>query len=589
MIMSALSACADSAPVPDPAFRVSGNWFIPPSFHGNAWSQGGDGTHLPFVYEPLFLYQPADKRYLPLLGLSATVSPDRRRFTVKLRQAKWHDGEPFTSEDVKSSFLLYWLQGWGGSLTSIETPDPQTVIFNWRYPYSAIEERQMRVQRIQAPMHLFQDWVEPAKQLLAERLKIADLPEGEANNTRYEALLVKKSELLQKAYAYRPEKPIGTNAYQIDKVTASEMVLKRYAQSWHPHVSVPEVRILRGSTNDVMWAYLLGGDVDASHAATPPDVAAQMKALNPRLRQMNLPDYLNFGYVLNRRNPPLSDPTFREAFAILLDRDRIRRIAAYDSLTSDDYHLPLMQQDAPEWMTPDFLAQLKRYPHDPKRAESLLQTAGYTRNEQGQWLMPDGQPIRLEIAVIAGYSDWVLASESAAAQLTRFGLPAQVRTYDSALYFQQLRGGGFQIAAAFGIDYKMYTHPGVSLDRLFAKAGQLSKAAGLPERLTSQFGESDLQHDVETVMSGANPVKSKLATQRLLWLANHELPFVAMYEKKIGVFVQEGERVQNWPPASDPVWSLTAMGLDATYAYLLSSGRLQAVPQANNKLAEMTP
>lgn len=579
LLAAALTSCAGQAQAPDPAFRVSGNWFIPPSFHGNAWSQGGDGTHLPFVYEPLFLYQPADKRYIPLLGLSATVSPDRMTFKVKLRQARWHDDTPFSSADVKTSFLTYWLQGWGGSLASIETPDPETVVFKWRHPYSAIEERQMRVQRIQAPHHLFKSWSGPAETLLSKQQEISKLAPGPERSKREEALLVQKSELLQKAYTFRPESPVGTNAYRIAKVTASEMVLERFPRSWHPKVSVPEVRILRGSTNDVMWAYLLGGDVDASHAATPPDVAAQMKALNPRLRQMNLPDYLNFGYVLNRRKAPLNEPNFREAFAILLDRDRIRRIAAYDSLTSDDYHLPLMQSDTGEWLKPPFLSGLKRYHHDPQLAEALLLKSGYTRNVQGQWLLPDGQPIRLEIAVIAGYSDWVLASESASAQLTRFGLPTQVRTYDSALYFQQLRGGSFQIAAAFGIDYKMYTHPGVSLDRLFSKAGQLSKAAGLPERLNSPQGLSDLQTDVETVMSGARPTKVHAAMSRLLWLANHELPFVAMYEKKIGVFVQEGERVKNWPPPEDPVWSLTSMGLDATYAYLLSSGRLQAVEQ----------
>lgn len=579
LLSGMLSACQLTQAASVPAFRCAGNWFLPPSFHGNAWSQGGDGSHLPFVYEPLFLYEPADKRYLPQLGLSASIDPERLRLTVKLRpEARWHDGTPFSSADVKSSYLLYWLQGWGGSLDEIKTPDKHTVVFNWRHPFNPIEERQMLVQRIQAPAHLFKKWARGAERLLAENRRSAAMPRNPQRERDYEALLVKKSDLLQQAFGFRPEMPIGTNAYRVDQVTASEMVLKRYPHSWHKNVSVPEVRLLRASTNDVMWAYLLGGDVDASHAATPPDVAEQMRKLNPRLRQLNLPDYINFGYTLNRHQAPLNDAHFREALALLLDRDRVRRIASFYSLTSDDRHLPLMQADSAEWMPQGLAAQLKHYPYHPRQAEALLSGQGYRRDPEGHWLRPDGQPIHFEIAVINGYSDWVLASESVAAQLTKFGIPTQVRTYDSALYFQQLRAANFQIAAAFGTDYKMYTHPAISLDRFFAKAGVLTKAAGLPERLPGPDGKPfELQRAVEDVMSNHDPPQAQRSLKNLLWLANHELPFLSVFEKKIGVFVQEGERVANWPDPQDPVWSLTAMGLDATYAYLLSSGRLKLV------------
>ncbi len=575
-----LAACQHSAVQTETAFRCSGSWFIPPSFHGNAWSQGGDGTHLHFVYEPLFLYQAADRRYLPQLGTAYSISADRRQLTVKLRPtARWHDDTPFRSIDVKSSFLIYWLQGWGGALERIDTPDEQTVVFVWQRPFNPVEERQMLGQRIQAPAHLFSKWADTAEKLLARspRRRLGQEPTS-AQQKAFEQLLLDKNEQLQLAYAFRPEKPIGTNAYQVSQITASEMVLKRYPRSWHTAVKVPEVRILRGSTNDVMWAYLLGGDVDASHAATPPDVAEQMRKLNPHLKQLNLPDYLNFGYVLNLRQAPFKQLAFRQALAHLIDRDRLRQIASYYSLTSDDRHLPLMAHDAQDWLSPALENTLQHYPHDLQKAEKLLNEAGFKRNAEQNWLSPDGTPLQFEIAVIAGYSDWILASESLASQLTRFGIPAQVRTYDSALYHQLIRNGEFQMAAAFGLDYKVYTQPAFSMDRLFARNGFLSKAAGLPERLPGPAGRAiDLQKSVETLMDNADPQVYRPALNDLLWLANQQLHFLAIYEKRIGVFVQEGERIRNWPAADDPVWSLTAQGLDVTYAYLLSSGRLEPV------------
>jgi peptide/nickel transport system substrate-binding protein len=576
-LCSLLVACQSTKTVQPSAFRCSGSWFIPPSFHGNPWSQGGDGTHLAFVYEPLFLYLPDSQTYLPQLGLSYQSSG--QRLSIQLRpEARWHDGTPFTAQDVKSSFLLYWLQGWGGRLKSIETPDAHTIHFEWHEPVGPLEMRQVLGRRIQAPAHLFGQWSGPAEKLLqAMQQKLgATRHYSPSQQTFYEDLLLKKSDLLQAAYALRPDKVIGTNAYRVSKVTSSELVLDRYPASWHTQARVEQVRILRGSTNDVMWAYLLGGDIDASHATTPPDVAHQIQRLNPRVKLFHLPDFADFGFVFNFRKPPLQDQAFRQALARMLDRDRLRMVGSYYSLTSDDQQLPLMQSDAARWVSPDLKADLLSYAYDPEAASKQLVTAGYQRNPKGQWLTPDGQPISLEIAVIAGYSDWVLASEAVAAELTHLGIPTQVRTYDAALYHQLLRQGSFDMAAAFGFEYRQLMHPGVSLDRLFSQGGYLGLAAGLPSRMKGPNGKAvTLQQQVETVVGSADPQAVKKSAETLLWLANHELPFLSIYEKRISVFALEGERVKGWPAPNDPIWSLSSTSIDTVYAYLLSSGQLQ--------------
>ncbi|PKL78828.1 MAG: hypothetical protein CVV27_02755 [Candidatus Melainabacteria bacterium HGW-Melainabacteria-1] len=576
LLSGLLPACQQAKPAPPSAFRCSGGWFIPPSFHGNPWSQGGDGTHLAFVYEPLFAYLPATGNYQPQLGLSYQIIG--RRLTIRLRpEARWHDGRRFSAQDVKSSFLLYWLQGWGGRLKAIETPDATTVSFEWHEPVGPLEIRQVLGRRIQAPAHVFGQWSRPAERLLTQAVQALGPARrySPAQQKYMEALLLKKSELLQQVYAMRSERPIGTNAYQVAKVSASELVLERYRQSWHRQAEVEQVRILRSSTNDVMWAYLLGGDIDASHASTPPDVASQIQRLNPRVKLLQLPDYADFGFVFNFRRSPLGDRVFRHALARMLDRDRLRQVASYVSLTSDAYQLPLMQRDAAKWVSPALKASLLSYAYQPEQAQAELLAAGYRRSPAGQWLQPDGTPIVLEIAAISGYSDWILASEAAAAELSRFGIPSRVRTFDAALYQQLLRQGEFDLAAAFGFDYKQLIHPGVSLDRLFSPAGYLGKPIGLPLRLPGPDGRLiDLPVSIDTVVNSADPAAVKARVEPLLWLANRELPFLSIYEKRISVFALEGERVRGWPATDDPIWSLSATSIDTVYAYLLSSGRL---------------
>ncbi|HEY9843263.1 MAG TPA: ABC transporter substrate-binding protein, partial [Candidatus Obscuribacterales bacterium] len=482
----------------------------------------------------------------------------------------------FRSEDVKSSFLIYWLQGWGGRLKRIETPDAHTVSFEWYEPAGPLEIRQVLGRRIQAPAHLFGQWSHPAERLLQQANQILGPTHRytPAQQRFFENMLSQKSDLLQQAYALRSERPIGTNAYRVSKVTASELVLDRDPTSWHK-ARIDQVRILRSSTNDVMWAYLLGGDIDASHATTPPDVAHQIQTLNPRVRLIQLPDYADFGFAFNFRRPPLGDRVFRQALARLLDRDRLRQVASYYSATSDPYQLPLMQRYASRWLTPGLRASLLSYTYQPDLAGKQLTASGYRRNPDGQWLMPDGKPIALEISAIAGYSDWILASEAAAAELTRYGIPTRVRTFDAALYQQLLRQGSFDLAAAFGFDYKQLIHPGVSLDRLFSPAGYLGKPIGLPPRLRGPDGKLvELPRSINTLVNSADPVAVKAQAQTLFWLANHELPFLSIYEKRISVFALEGERVRGWPAADDPIWSLSSTSIDTVYAYLLSSGKL---------------
>ena len=93
------------------------------------------------IYESLLEYEGAGLKSRPGLAESWTVSPDRLTYTFKLRQGvTWHDGKPFTSEDVKFSIEKvvkpYHSRGrtYFGEVEAIETPDARTVVFNLKKP-----------------------------------------------------------------------------------------------------------------------------------------------------------------------------------------------------------------------------------------------------------------------------------------------------------------------------------------------------------------------------------------------------------------------------------------------------------------------
>ncbi len=93
------------------------------------------------MYESLLEYEEAGMKPKPGLAESWTVSKDQKTYTFKLRQGvTWHDGKPFTSEDVKFTIekvvTPFHSRGrtYFGEVAAIETPDAFTVIFKLNQP-----------------------------------------------------------------------------------------------------------------------------------------------------------------------------------------------------------------------------------------------------------------------------------------------------------------------------------------------------------------------------------------------------------------------------------------------------------------------
>jgi peptide/nickel transport system substrate-binding protein len=82
------------------------------------------------------------------LAESWTVSADKRTYIFKLRQnVLFHDGSPLTSADVKASYeriihppqgVLSVRQADYAAVTSIDTPDPATLVFHLQWPDAAM-------------------------------------------------------------------------------------------------------------------------------------------------------------------------------------------------------------------------------------------------------------------------------------------------------------------------------------------------------------------------------------------------------------------------------------------------------------------
>ena len=134
----------------------------PPTLAGYLSTSGPIGQVTSKVYEGLLEYD-FNLKPIPGLAQSWNVSADGKTITFTLQKGvKFHDGQPFTSADVKFSILevLKKVHPRGAAtfreLTEIDTPDAQTVIFRLAAPAPYLMMALSGYESPMLPKHLFE-------------------------------------------------------------------------------------------------------------------------------------------------------------------------------------------------------------------------------------------------------------------------------------------------------------------------------------------------------------------------------------------------------------------------------------------------
>ena len=288
---------------------------------------------------------------VPELAESWEISDDGTVYTFKLREGvTWHDGEPFTSADVKFSFEEALLQfhsrtkaGLENVIESIETPDELTVVFNLTQPYGPMLQRLDVVEASIIPRHIYEG---------------KEIQNDPANLT-----------------------PVGTGPFRfVEYVPGERIVLERnpdYFRAGKPYLDQVIFQIIPDAATALLA--LEQGEVDYL-GSVPGSEIERLQAM-PELTLV--PGFGGSGGSLcqNTLIPDLTEPPFdqlevRQAFYHALDRQFIldRVYFGQGSVSTG----PLSSQM--QWAyTPD----VTEYAHDPARAEELLEAAGYPAGADG--------------------------------------------------------------------------------------------------------------------------------------------------------------------------------------------------------------
>jgi len=538
--------------------------------------------------------RPGKNQYYPELAASWTLG--KHSITFHLRpDATWQNGDPFTSKDVLTSFLVAgadYNSVWA-ALTSISTPDAHTVVAKlqpWAVPQNAL-------------LHLFQVWIVPDSQYGSF------VPAGFADNlTRYwktynilhpttasinaagnsaagNVIGAASSKLVK----FNPDTVLGDGPYTLQSANVSGVLYQKWDGFWDADkITAPYIQIYPMSSATEYGAIISGGieqELDSQFT-------------DPQVTKMNDSQYGHYGVipspvqqeslVLNINHYPFHLLAVRQALAYLIDRNGLvtrdmggKLIQDPVAKTPDGINYFLAKQ----YLTTAQFAKLNTYPVNPDKAASLLTGAGFTRRD-GKWYTPKGDPFSFTISEPANLSQFDEDGLIIAQYLKSFGIDVTVQNVDRATYSAKQLAGDFAVSewymdwgqgppmADFAATFGQANYPSWNYPVAYSGHGPCKCAIGIgPTATVPGLGKVNIASELNREVNQAPPnTWSKYVWAWAQWV-NENLPILPLYNNAFHT-IYATSRYTNFPPQSEK-WLWTVLSGAAENVLWMQNGYLK--------------
>lgn len=339
------------------------------------------------ILDPL-IFMNGDYETNPGLATEWELSEDGRTFTMDLRhEVTWHDGQPFTAEDVKFAFDELVPLSISGSqlaqrLESTEIVDDDTVALHLSEPYGPLVETVS--QQYMLPKHLYEG---------------TDYLTNEANR-----------EL------------IGTGPMKYDSYTpGKEVVLVKNPGYWGGESQVDRAVYSTIADPNSRAQALLADEID--QAILDPSQMDEVES-DPDTMLLTDGEFPQDDIIIfNAESDELRDAAVRRALFGALDRHAIAETAMAGVGSVATTFLP----DSLGWAVDEETDFDELFPYDPEAANRALDEAGFPRGA-------DGTRFTLKVVYILTLTEVVSAVEMAQSMFRELGIEFELVPVGGAQY-----------------------------------------------------------------------------------------------------------------------------------------------------------
>ncbi|HSR81892.1 MAG TPA: ABC transporter substrate-binding protein [Hyphomicrobiaceae bacterium] len=317
----------------------------------------------------------------PSLALSWTISADQKVYEFKLREGvKFHNGDDFTAEDVKFSFLRAKGKLLHDKVQEVEIVDPHRVRFILKEPWPDFMS-------FYGTLASAAGWIVPKKYTEAVG-----------------------------ADGFKKH-PIGVGPYKfVSSTPGIELVMEAYEGYWRKMPAVKRLVYRSVPEATTRLAMLKRGEVDLAYLLDTP-MALEIKR-DPTLKLAfsgGIGTYfLDFLDMWDAKSP-WADQRVRLAASLAIDRKGLSEAETVGASPPTGNVVPASFE---------FALPLEPHPYDPAKAKKLLAEAGYPNGFEGGDLYP--------------WPPYFSAGEAIANDLAVIGIKTRLRTMERAAMFAAL-------------------------------------------------------------------------------------------------------------------------------------------------------
>lgn len=451
---------------------TAGDWGFPsPFLH---YQRGPGYIRMSLLFDTLAWKD--EKGFVPALAERWEISGDGLTYRFMLRQnVKWHDGKPFTPEDVVFTFNYLKQQGYPWSPISmvnrVEVGGEREVRIVLAKPYAPFLDNIAATIPI-LPKHIWQDVKDPRQ-------------------------------------FNKPEALIGTGPYQLTDYNREQGSYRytAFAGYYGGKPKFSELRFVKMSPETAV-AGLRQKQVDMIQA--PPDMVEKLKQEGFSVA-VGKYDWVA-KLLINHRKAPFDNADFRQALALAIDRTALVEVTLRGHGKAGNPGL--LAQDNPWYNSAPTL------PHDLAKSAALLKKIGYNRS--GAYWEKDGSVLTVEMLVSPGGigvpgSPQERQGEFIKAQLEKAGIKVVMRALDAKTIDSR--------AAEWNFDLALTGHGGIGGDPQVL-ARMITGDSFLSARWTSN---QELTQLLSAQTTALEPEKRKQLIFRVQELYAADMPAIPLY------------------------------------------------------------
>jgi peptide/nickel transport system substrate-binding protein len=573
----AVSALATSHPVKAveaDTFYLSWPYVAPPKGHLNSISpdnltNGGFGPWSYLLEPTMGYYLWAKGEYKGWLAKEWGFSADGKKYTIKLHpDLTWSDGAKITSKDVVATFNLFRIRGsaiYTVGVDKVVAVDETTIDYMLNQPPGPVLERSIMKETVLSYAQ-YGKFADKAGELWDAGIKAGKAAADIRAADDWKAL---EKETL----AFRPEKTISSGPYTLEMkdVQTAQLIMRRSDKTKFGKMAKFEKVVVYAGDTEVTTPLLLAGELYYATDYFPPPVEKSL--IDKGVKILRAPTLSGPAIQFNVKVAPLDKVEVRQAFAYAVDRNRVTKVSYGDIGRAVKYLANYSDSRLPNFLTADQIAKFNTYSYDLKKADELMQKAGYKKNGDF-YADASGKTLELELSAPADFTDWMPAAQDAVEQLNAFGVKVTLRAIPNNQHAPEVRAGKFQLAIrlwGFPNPIPFYAYRNTYRFHAVAK-GANDPGMGYPLKVSLAGKDYDLDALITTLGAGTDVKPQTAAMLELATAYNADLPMIPLVERFYNTPLVD-KNFTGHPAATDDFWG-NVSGSDNAIVILLMEGTI---------------